>query len=144
MIFQSYNINYNNPGFNKEVNYHYNQNKPKVRTEIKQTKKNVNKINSEFPRINPNVPKLPINKRHASSSMDNKIQKNIRTNKINIDMVNPDNKLKNKQLNQSPNKIEQEPKENINLMINPINNYRLPKEFKDITFDTFKSKKKYI
>jgi hypothetical protein len=94
-------------------------------------------INNEFPRINPIVPKLPINKRHASRSMDNKIQNNVRINKVNINMVNADNKIKNRQLIQSPNKIKQEPKEN-NFKINPLNNYRLPNDFRDITFDSLK------
>ena len=143
IISQSYKINYNNPGFNKGINSinSHNIKKQNVRTEIKPAIKNIYKKNPEFPKITPMVPKINNKKRHASSSMDNKIESNIRMNNVNVNMINIDNKLKNKQLHQSPNKIRQEPKENINdLIINSLNDYRLPNPFKDITFDALQRK----
>lgn len=145
IISQSYKINNNNQeqAFNKGINSINSQNikKQNVRTEIRPAKKNINMKNQEFPKINPIFPKVNNKKRHASSSMDNKIESNIRKNNVNVNMINIDNRLKNKQLHQSPNKIIQEPKENIsNLIINSLSDYRLPNSFKDITFDALQRK----
>ena len=53
--------------------------------------------------------------------MDNKIESNIRINNTNDNKINIDNRLRSKQLHKSPNKIRQEPKENINnSIINPL------------------------
>ena len=53
--------------------------------------------------------------------MDNKIESNIRINNTNDNKINIDNRLRSKQLHQSPNKIRQEPKKNINnSIINPL------------------------
>lgn len=141
LIFQSYNI-YNNQGFNKGINSinSHNIKKQNVKTEIKPAINNVNVKNPEYPKINPIVPKIINKKRHASSSMDNKIESNIRINNVKSNMINVDNRLKNKQLHQSPNKIRQEPKENTNLIINSLNDYRLPNSFKDLTFDALQKK----
>ena len=141
LIFQSYNI-YNNQGFNKGINSinSHNIKKKNVKTEIKPAINNVNVKNPEYPKINPIVPKIINKKRHASSSMDNKIESNIRINNVKSNMINVDNRLKNKQLHQSPNKIRQEPKENTNLIINSLNDYRLPNSFKDLTFDALQKK----
>jgi len=143
IIYQSYKINNNNQAFNKGINSINSQNikKQNVKTEIKPAIKNINMKNQEFPKINPIFPKINNKKRHASSSMDNKIESNIRKNNVNVNMINIDNRLKNKQLHQSPNKIIQEPKENINnLIINSLSDYRLPYSFKDITFDALQKK----
>ena len=143
IISQSYKINYNNPGFNKGVNSinTHNIKKQNARTEIKPGIKNINTKNLEFPRINPIVPKNTNKKRYAGSSMDNKIESNIRINNTNDNKINIDNRLRNKQLHQSPNKIRQEPKENNNnSIINSLNDYRLPNSFRDFTFDALQKK----
>ena len=73
--------------------------------------------------------------------MDNKIESNIRINNTNDNKINIDNRLRSKQLHKSPNKIRQEPKENINnSIINSLNDYRLPNSFRDLTFDAYQKK----
>ena len=138
ILSQSYKINYNNQGFNKGVNNH-NIKRQKVGTEIKSIKKNTNMKNPGFPPINPILPKNPNKKRIASCSMDNKIEKNIRINKIDSTTPNNDNKIINKQHHQSPNKNRQEQNRNINnLIVNSLDNWRLPEQLYDITFDCLK------
>ena len=138
ILSQSYKINYNNQGFNKGVNNH-NIKRQKVGTEIKSIKKNTNMKNPGFPPINPILPKNPNKKRIASCSMDNKIEKNIRINKIDSTTPNNDNKIINKQQHQSPNKNRQEQNRNINnLIVNSLDNWRLPEGLVDITFDCLK------
>ena len=46
-----------------------------------------------------------VKKRYESSSMDNKIESNIRINNTNDNKINIDNRLRSKQLHKSPNKI---------------------------------------
>ena len=138
ILSQSYKINYNNQGFNKGVNNH-NIKRQKVGTEIKSIKKNTNMKTPGFPPINPILPKNPNKKRIASCSMDNKIEKNIRINKIDSTTPNNDNKIINKQQHQSPNKNRQEQNRNINnLIVNSLDNWRLPERLDDITFDCLK------
>ena len=138
ILSQSYKINYNNQGFNKGVNNH-NIKRQKVGTEIKSIKKNTNMKNPGFPPINPILPKNPNKKRIASCSMDNKIEKNIRINKIDSTTPNNDNKIINRQHQQSPNKNRQEQNRNINnLIVNSLDNWRLPERLDDITFDCLK------
>ena len=118
ILSQSYKINYNNQGFNKGVNNH-NIKRQKVGTEIKSIKKNTNMKNPGFPPINPILPKNSNKKRIANCSMDNKII--------------------NKQQHQSPNKNRQEQNRNINnLIVNSLDNWRLPERLDDITFDCLK------
>ena len=138
ILSQSYKINYNNQGFNKGVNNH-NIKRQKVGTEIKSIKKNTNMKNPGFPPINPILPKNPNKKRIASCSMDNKIEKNIRINKIDSTTPNNDNKIINMKHQQSPNKNRQEQNRNINnLIVNSLDNWRLPEGLDDITFDCLK------
>ena len=80
---------------------------------------------------------IKIVKRVASNSMDNKIVNNIPMNKIKKMLNN--NNLKNNPSNLSQKQLKKESNEN-NLIINSLSDYRLPIQFKDITYDTLREK----
>ena len=93
----------------------------------------INNTNS----INSDITGIPKKKRVVSNSMDNKIPSNIPINKINKMLIN--NNLKNNSSNLSQQQIKKEPKKN-NLTINSLSDFRLPMQFKDITYDALRDK----
>ena len=147
-------INNNN---NNIFNFNKNQFSPGINNRFTPKPKAVNKItninkkpilnNSSLPyslppinstnSINSDISRIQKKKRVASNSMDNKIVNNIPMNKIKKMLNN--NNLKNNPTNLSQKQLKKESNEN-NLIINSLSDYRLPIQFKDITYDTLREK----